>query len=201
MHIQAKNKLTGLIIQLPLPEKLYCGDVLNAVSTDIDVDCLTDANIGKLVMRSNVIYPPTPASVMEIIKTIELEVAGKNITLVGTGSLVGKPLAIMLMNEGASVTTCNSRTQNIRQKTLNADIIVTGVGRKDLLRGDMIKRGAVVIDTGICFENGKMYGDCNREEMIKKASDYSPTPGGVGPVTVTKLLENVISCAERMGKV
>ncbi len=198
--IQSKQHLSGLIIQLPLPEKLYCSEVLNAVSSTIDVDCLTDANIGKLVMRTNKIFPPTPASVMIVLKSIGVDVAGKNITLIGTGSLVGKPLAIILMNEGASVTTCNSRTTNIKQKSLNADIIVTGVGKKDILRGNMIKHGAVVIDTGICFVDGKMCGDVNRTEITAKAGYLSPTPGGVGPITVAKLLENVIICAEQMHK-
>lgn len=194
---QANEKLSGLIIQLPLPEKLYTPDVLNAVNPAIDVDCLTDANIGKLVMQTNFIFPPTPYAVIKILKEIKSEIAGKNITIIGMGALVGKPLAIILANEGASVTTCNSRTKNIQGKCLSADIIVTGVGKKNLLRGDMVKKGAIVIDTGIVFENGKMYGDVNREEVLKKASHLTPTPGGVGPITVSLLLANTATCAKR----
>lgn len=199
--IQAKEKLSGLIIQLPLPEKLYTPDVLNAVSSEIDVDCLTDINIGKLVMQTNFIFPPTPYAVIQILKEIKIEIAGKNITIIGMGALVGKPLAIILSNAGASVTTCNSRTKNIKEKCLSADIIVTGVGKKDLLRGDMVKKDTIVIDTGIVFEKGKMYGDVNREEVLKKASYLTPTPGGVGPITVSLLLSNTVACAKRLRKI
>ncbi|MFA6423783.1 MAG: bifunctional 5,10-methylenetetrahydrofolate dehydrogenase/5,10-methenyltetrahydrofolate cyclohydrolase [Candidatus Magasanikbacteria bacterium] len=194
--IQKKERLSGLIIQLPLPEKLYVSEVLNAVDPSIDVDCLTDTNIGKLVMRTNYIFPPTPYAVITILKEINCEIAGKNITIVGMGALVGKPLAIILSNEGASVITCNSRTRDIKEKCLMADVIVTGVGKKDLLRGDMVKPGAIIIDTGIVFENGKMYGDSNREEVLPKSSYFTPTPGGVGPITVALLLQNTVLCAK-----
>lgn len=198
--IQATENLSGLIIQLPLPEKLYTPDVLNAVNPDIDVDCLTDTNIGKLVMRTNFIFPPTPYAVIQILKELDTKISGKNITIIGMGALVGKPLAIILANEGASVTTCNSRTKDTKAKCLRADIIVTGVGKKNLLRGDMVKKGTVVIDTGIAFENGKMYGDVNRDEVLKKASYLTPTPGGVGPITVALLLANTVACAQRLKK-
>ncbi len=193
--IQKKEKLSGLIIQLPLPEKLYVSEVLNAVDPSIDVDCLTDTNIGKLVMNTNYIFPPTPYAVTTILKELNFELSGKNVTIIGMGTLVGKPLAIILANAGASVTTCNSRTKDTKEKCLVADVIVTGVGKKDLLRGDMIKPGAIVIDTGIVFENGKMYGDANREEILPKSSWFTPTPGGVGPITVSLLLQNTILCA------
>ncbi len=198
--LQKNEKLSGLIIQLPLPEKLYTSEVLNAVNSSIDVDCLTDTNIGKLVMRTNYIYPPTPYAVMTILKELNFEVAGKNITIVGMGSLVGKPLAIILSNFGASVITCNSRTKDTKEKCLMADVIVTGVGKKDLLRGDMVKPGAIIIDTGIVFENGKMYGDANREEILPKSSYFTPTPGGVGPITVALLLQNTVLCAKHNSK-
>lgn len=198
--IQKKEKLTGMIIQLPLPEKLYTSEVINAVDPKIDVDCLTDTNIGKLVMRTNYLYPPTPFAVMTILKELNFDVSGKNITIVGMGALVGKPLAIILANAGASVTTCNSRTRDTKEKCLIADVIVTGVGKKDLLRGDMVKSGAIVIDTGIVFENGKMFGDANREEVLSKASFFTPTPGGVGPITVALLLQNTVLCAKRNTK-
>jgi len=195
--IQKKEKLSGLIIQLPLPEKLYTSNVLNAVDHQIDVDCLTDINIGKLVMRTNKIFPPTPFAVMTILKKLNIDPAGKNITIVGMGALVGKPLAIILANAGASITTVNSRTKDMRAKCKTADIIVTGVGKKDLIDRSFVKKGAVVIDTGVCFENGKMYGDINRESVLKQASWLTPTPGGVGPITVALLLKNTIDCAQK----
>jgi len=196
-NIQKDKKLSGLIVQLPLPEKLYTTDVLNAIDPELDVDCLTDANVGKLVMGTNWIAPPTPAAVMEVLKNIKTDLKGKTVTIVGTGALVGKPLAIMMMNAGATVTTCNRQTKDTKARCLTADIIVTAVGKKDLLRGNMVKKGAVVIDTGIVFENGKMYGDANRLEVVKKASYLTPTPGGIGPITVSLLLRNAALCAKR----
>ena len=198
--LQKKEKLSGLIIQLPLPNKLYTSEVINAVDPKIDVDCLTDANIGKLVMKTSYIFPPTPYAVITILKELNFDISGKNITIVGMGALVGKPLAIILSNEGASVTTCNSRTRDIKEKCLMADVIVTGVGKKDLLRGEMIKPGTIVIDTGIVFENGKMFGDANKDEVLSKASFFTPTPGGVGPITVALLLQNTVLCAKRNAK-
>lgn len=195
--IQNNKKLSGLIVQLPLPEHLYIPEVLNAIQPGNDVDCLTDANIGKLVMKTNFLTPPTPAAAITILHDLKIELAGKNVTIIGTGALVGKPLAIMMINEGVSVTTTNSRTKNTKEKCLNADIIVTGVGRKDILRGDMVKKGAIVIDTGVCFVDGKMYGDVNVAEVAKKAAYVTPTPGGVGPITVARLLYNTALCAEK----
>jgi len=196
-RIQKDKKLSGLIIQLPLPERLYQSDVLNAIDQSRDVDCLTDANLGKLVMKTNLVTPPTPEAVLTVLRSLEVELPGKNVTIIGTGALVGKPLAIMLMNEGSSIITANSRTRDIKAKCLTADIIVTAVGKKDLLRGDMVSPGAIVIDTGIDFEDGKMYGDVNRAEVAAKAAWLTPTPGGIGPITVSLLLKNTVTCAKQ----
>ncbi|MFA4831157.1 MAG: bifunctional 5,10-methylenetetrahydrofolate dehydrogenase/5,10-methenyltetrahydrofolate cyclohydrolase [Patescibacteria group bacterium] len=197
--LQSDPGLSGLIVQLPLPEPLYTDDVLNAIDPQVDVDCLTNANLGRLVMKTNYMVPPTPGAVMSVLRHIGIkdELAGKNVAIIGAGALVGKPLAIMMMNERASVTTVNSATKDIKKKCLNADIIVTGVGKKDILRGDMVKKGAIVIDTGVCFVDGKMYGDVNVEEVIKKASYVTPTPGGIGPITVARLLWNTVICANK----
>jgi methylenetetrahydrofolate dehydrogenase (NADP+)/methenyltetrahydrofolate cyclohydrolase len=198
--IQKNKNIVGLIIQLPIPERLYVPEVLNAVSPNIDVDCLTDTNVGKLVMGTSWLTPPTPTAVMEVLKNIKIDLKGKNVTIVGTGALVGRPLAIMMMNAGASVITCNSRTNNTKEKCLEADIVVTAVGKKDLLRGDMIRPGTIVIDTGIAFDQGKMYGDVNRKEIQEKSSYLTPTPGGIGPITVSLLLRNTLICAKRRQK-
>lgn len=192
-----QKNTSGLLIQLPLPEKLYVPEVLNAIDPGKDVDCLTHENLGRLVFRSNFIAPPTPAAALAILENLNIDLQGKNVTVVGMGALVGKPLAIMLVNQGASVTSCNIHTQNIKEKCLTADIIVTAVGKKDLLRGDMVKPGAVVIDTGFVYEDGKLLGDINFEEVSKVAGYVTPTPGGVGPITVARLLLNTVICAER----
>jgi len=196
-NIQEDKNICGLIIQLPLPERLYSSEVLNAVNPDIDVDCLTDTNVGKLVMGTGYILPPTPNAVLEVLKHLKIKLKGKNVTIVGTGALVGRPLAIMMANAGSSVITCNSRTNNTKEKCLESEIVVTAVGKKNLLRGDMIKNKTVVIDTGIAFDNGKMCGDANREEILKKCSYLTPTPGGIGPITVALLLRNTLLCALR----
>lgn len=199
--IQKDKKLSGLIIQLPLPERLYVSEVLNAINPNIDVDCLTDANIGKLVMKTNLIEPPTPWAVIHTLKEIGVSLVGKNVTIIGMGALVGKPLAIMMANELASVTTCNSHTKNIKKKCLEADVIVSAVGKKNIITADMVKKGTIVIDTGIVYDNGKMRGDVDFANVAKKASFITPTPGGIGPITVAKLLLNTVTCAKKQTKV
>ncbi len=193
----AQKGSSGLLIQLPLPEELYTPEILNSIDPDIDVDCLTHENLGRLVTQDGFITPPTPAAALEVLRDLKVNLSGKNITIIGMGALVGKPLAIMMVNEGASVTTCNSRTANIKEKCLGADVIITGVGKKDILRGDMVKPGAIVIDTGFVFENGKLMGDVNFDEVKNVADFITPTPGGVGPITVARLLLNTVICAER----
>lgn len=196
--IQNNNTLTGLIIQLPVPEHLYVSEVLNAVDSSIDIDCLTDINLGKLIMNTFTIEPPTAGGVMTVLRELKINLVGKNICLVGMGILVGKPLANLLINARASVTTCNSKTKNLQKKCFQADIIVSGVGKRNLIRGNMIKKGAVVIDTGISFLKNKVVGDVNIAEAVKKARCVTPTPGGIGPITVALLLYNTAVCAEKL---
>ncbi|MEK7644177.1 MAG: bifunctional 5,10-methylenetetrahydrofolate dehydrogenase/5,10-methenyltetrahydrofolate cyclohydrolase [Patescibacteria group bacterium] len=199
-EIQTDARLSGLIVQLPLPEPLFTDEVLNAIRPEYDVDCLTDANLGRLVKGDDTILPPTPGAVMAILENLGVPVSGKNVTILGTGALVGKPLAIILMNMGASVTTCNSRTVDTKQKCLQADILISAVGKKDLVRGEMIKEGAIVIDSGVDFVHNQMFGDVNFEEAVVKAGFVTPTPGGVGPITVARLLWNTVLCAEKNAK-
>jgi len=197
-EIQKKEKnIRGMIVQLPLPEPLFTPEVLDAVSPDIDVDCLTNTNIGKLVMKTADFTPPTPQAVLEIFKSIELNVKGKNITIVGAGALVGKPLSIMLLNKEATITTCNEHTKDLKKILKKSDIIVSAVGKKDLIRKNMLKKNVIIIDTGIAFANKKMYGDVNFAEAIKKASYITPTPGGVGPITVSLLMQNLLVCSQK----
>ncbi|MFA7654166.1 MAG: bifunctional 5,10-methylenetetrahydrofolate dehydrogenase/5,10-methenyltetrahydrofolate cyclohydrolase [Candidatus Magasanikbacteria bacterium] len=198
--IQKTKNLSGLIVQLPLPKHIDTSTVLNAIDPKFDVDCLTNINIGQMVMNTNIVMPPTPGAVLAILENLKIDLIGKNITIIGMGPLVGKPLAILLMNARASVTTCNSRTKDTKAKCLTADVIITGVGKKDILRGDMVSPGAIVIDTGVEFVDGKMYGDVNVAEVLQKADWVTPTPGGVGPITVAKLLWNTVVCAENINK-
>lgn len=194
--LQKNPALSGLIVQLPLPEPLYTSEVLNAIEPARDIDCLTDANMGKLIMNTGWITPPTAAAAFAIIKDQKIQVVGKNVVVIGLGALVGKPLAIMLMNARASVTTINSTTTDVAAKCLAADIIVSGVGKGGLVRGNMVKPGALVIDAGVSFADGVVQGDVVVNEIAGHAL-VTPTPGGVGPLTIAKLLENTVRCAAR----
>lgn len=194
--LQENPRLSGLIIQIPLPEHLYTEKVLNAIKPENDIDCLTNINLGRLVMNNPLFTPPTPAATLAIIESLGVSVKGKNVTVIGTGALVGKPLAIMLVNLGASVTTINSRSINVIEKCLSADIIITGVGKKNILTANMVKPGAIVIDTGFVYDNGVVSGDVDFAEVSKIAGHITPTPGGVGPVTIAQLLTNTVLAAE-----
>lgn len=192
--LQSDASLSGIIVQIPLPEHLYTPAVLNAIQPQFDVDCLTHTNLGKLMMKDAPWLPPTPAACLEIIKSLGVNLAGKNIVIIGTGALVGKPLSVILMNERASVSTINSLTKDRETKCLAADIIITGVGKAGMVSGNMVRPGAIVIDAGVCFVDSVMRGDANVDEIINHAY-ITPTPGGVGPITVAKLLANTVSAA------
>lgn len=189
-----QDGLDGLIIQLPVPDRLY-PNILDHVHPEIDVDCLTNENIGKLVKGTENFIPPTAGAIMDIINKANDSIKGKKITIVGTGILVGEPTAIMLMNKEATVTTCNEYTADLKEKCLQADILISGVGQKHLIQGDMISKNTTVIDAGIDYENGESYGDIKKDNLKGKVDYMTPTPGGVGPITVSKLLENVVKSA------
>ena len=194
--IQADGTVSGLIIQIPLPEHLYTEKVINSINPEIDIDCLTNTNLGRLVMNQPLFTPPTPTAALRILDEIAFNPKGKNITIIGTGALVGKPLAIMLINAGASVTTINSRTTNSKEKCLSADVIISGVGKKNIVTAAMVKPGAIVIDTGFVYENGILSGDVDFDAIKDITSYITPTPGGVGPITVAELLLNTVKSAE-----
>lgn len=198
--IQAEAQLSGLIVQIPLPEPLYMAEVLNAIDPKYDVDCLTNENLGKLMMNQADWLPPTPGAVMEVLAAQGVPVTGKNVAIVGVGALVGKPMAIIMMNDRASVTTINSITKDFAEKCLAADIIVSGVGKAGLIRGNIVKPNAIVIDTGVSFSNGIMAGDAVLTEIADHAY-VTPTPGGVGPITVAKLLANTVTAAARQNNI
>lgn len=193
-----RHKLTGLIVQLPLPKHINTGKVLEAVSPAIDVDCLTQTNLGKLVTGSFWIEPPTPGAIISILKYYRIPLRGAKTVIIGAGALVGRPLANMLIHEQATISVLNRYTPNSARYTKDADIIITGVGKRGLLRGTMIKRGAVVIDAGVSFVGGKMYGDVDFSSVRRRARLVTPTPGGVGPLTVAKLIENTVRCADKI---
>ncbi|MBI4406947.1 MAG: bifunctional 5,10-methylenetetrahydrofolate dehydrogenase/5,10-methenyltetrahydrofolate cyclohydrolase [Candidatus Kerfeldbacteria bacterium] len=197
---QKRYGLTGLIVQLPLPKQINTGKVLESISPSIDVDCLTQTSLGKLITGSYWIEPPTPGAIIEILRYHKVPLVGAKVVIIGAGSLVGRPLANMLFHEQATVSVLNRSTRNVAAYTKTADIVVTGVGHHGVLTGAMIKPGAVVIDAGVSFVGKKMYGDIDFTSVSKKARLVTPTPGGVGPLTVAKLIENTVKCASKLAK-
>ena len=195
--LQTNSQLHGLIVQLPLPDHIDTNAVLNTIDPRKDVDCLTDVNLGKLIVERELFTPPTPGAVMAVLKHEGItNLAGKNITLVGTGQLVGRPLSAVLINTKASVTTVNETTHDIKEKCLAADIIVSGVGKAGIITSEMVGDGAIVIDTGVDYVNGKITGDIDIKSFANRDVFVTPTPGGIGPITVAKLLENTIMAAK-----
>ena len=183
--------IDGILVQLPLPAGLDEGRILKLISPEKDVDGFSDCNIGRLTMFSDdALYACTPHGIMKLLEYYKIPLCGKNAVVIGRSNIVGKPMALMLLKENCTVTICHSKTENLKEITKTADILVCAVGKKHLVTADMVKDGVVVIDAGINRENGKIYGDVDFDEVSKKASFITPVPGGVGPMTITMLLYN-----------
>jgi methylenetetrahydrofolate dehydrogenase (NADP+)/methenyltetrahydrofolate cyclohydrolase len=187
----------GILMQLPLPAHINQFNVINAINPQKDVDGLTYYNAGLLLNKRSLFIPCTPLGVMELLKYYNIEPKGKDVVIVNRSILVGKPIALLLLDKDATVMICHSHTKNINEKVKNADIVVTAVGNRKLftLREKSIKDGAVVIDIGITRENDKIKGDVDFENVSKKASWITPVPGGVGPMTIAMLLKNTVIAA------
>jgi methylenetetrahydrofolate dehydrogenase (NADP+)/methenyltetrahydrofolate cyclohydrolase len=189
--IQSQD-LSGLIIQLPLPKGINKQTVLNCLRPELDVDYLSWESLGKLVIGENELVPPTPGAILEILKFYKIPLKGQHVVLVGAGNLIGKPLANILIQLPLTLTVCNKETKNLKELTRQADILITGVGKAEMITADMVKSQAIVIDAGVSFRGKKMFGDVHFSSVAKKAKLITPTPGGVGPITVAKLLENTL---------
>lgn len=186
--------VNGIMIQLPLPPQYNEKRLLNTVSNGKDVDGLTDINTGRFINGKRSLVPCTALAVMRMLEESNIDVEGKDVVIVGRSGLVGKPLATLMSQKNATVTICHSKTTNLKEHTKRADILVAAVGVPRLITEDMVKEGAVVIDVGINKENDKLCGDVDYDAVSKKASYITPVPGGVGPMTVAMLLENIIVC-------
>lgn len=183
--------IDGILVQLPLPAGLDEGRILKLIPPEKDVDGFSDCNIGRLTMFSDdALYACTPHGIMKLLEYYNIPLCGKHAVVIGRSNIVGKPMALMLLKENCTVTICHSKTENLKDITKTADILVCAVGKKHLVTADMVKDGVVVIDAGINRENGKIYGDVDFDEVSKKASFITPVPGGVGPMTITMLLYN-----------
>jgi methylenetetrahydrofolate dehydrogenase (NADP+) / methenyltetrahydrofolate cyclohydrolase len=188
----------GILVQLPLPRHISAGAVQRAISPDKDADGFHPLNVGLLVTGSAGFVPCTPAGVMAILDAEGVNPWGAHAVVVGQSNIVGKPLAHLLLQRGATVTICNSKTRELGSHTSRADILVAAVGRPKLITGAMVKPGAVVIDIGISRQpDGRLVGDCDFASLLGVASRLTPVPGGVGPMTITMLLANTIRAAER----
>jgi methylenetetrahydrofolate dehydrogenase (NADP+)/methenyltetrahydrofolate cyclohydrolase len=189
----------GILVQLPLPRHIDSRAVLEAIDPDKDVDGFHYRNVGALVVGEAAFYPCTPWGVMKMLEEEGVAVAGKHAVVVGRSTIVGKPMAMLLLNASATVTICHSRTPDLAAMTRQADILVAAVGRARMITADMVKPGAVVIDVGINrLPDGKLAGDVDYEGVARVASLITPVPGGVGPMTIAMLLGNTVRSAERV---
>ena len=194
-------KLDGILVQLPLPKHIDTTTVLEAINPLKDVDGFHPYNVGRMVSNLDSFLPATPFGVMRMFEEHNIEVSGKDVVVIGSSDIVGKPMASLLINKKATVTVCNSRTKDLKAHTSKADIVIIAVGVPYLLKEDMVKDGAVVIDVGINrLDTGKLVGDADFEGLKNKCSFLTPVPGGVGPMTIAMLLKNTIKASKLRDK-
>ncbi|MDX4067391.1 bifunctional methylenetetrahydrofolate dehydrogenase/methenyltetrahydrofolate cyclohydrolase FolD [Aliarcobacter skirrowii] len=194
-------KLDGILVQLPLPKHIDTTTVLEAINPLKDVDGFHPYNVGRMVSNLDSFLPATPFGVMRMFEEHNIEVSGKDVVVIGSSDIVGKPMASLLINKKATVTVCNSRTKDLKAHTSKADIVIIAVGVPYLLKEDMVKDGAVVIDVGINrLDTGKLVGDADFEGLKNKCSHLTPVPGGVGPMTIAMLLKNTIKASKLRDK-
>lgn len=186
------KKINGIIVQLPIPSNLNADNIINSIDASKDVDGLTYENIGRLSSNENGMVSCTPLGILELFNYYNIDVKGKNVVIIGRSNLVGKPLFHLLLNNNATVTLCHSKTNNLKDITKKADIVIVAVGQKHFLTKDMVKKGSIVIDVGINRIDNKLYGDVDYDRVSKKTSYITPVPGGVGPMTVIMLMKNTL---------
>lgn len=191
------KRVNGILCQLPLPSHIDESTVINNIAPEKDVDAFHPENVGKIMIGDYSFLPCTPAGVMELIASTGIDVAGKECVVVGRSNIVGKPMAMLLLHKSGTVTICHSKTKDLQAECQRADILVAAVGVAKLIKGDMVKDGAVLIDVGMNRdENGKLCGDIDFESCKDKASYITPVPGGVGPMTIAMLMKNTLTAAK-----
>lgn len=196
-ELNKKDKINGILCQLPLPKHLDEKAVINAISPEKDVDAFHPVNVGKIMIGDFDFLPCTPAGVMEMLAYENIQVEGKNCVVIGRSNIVGKPMTMLLLHKSGTVTVCHSKTKNLSEICKEADILVAAVGRANFVTADMVKPGAVVIDVGINRVDGKLCGDVDFENVSKIASAITPVPGGVGPMTIATLMQNTLTAAKK----
>jgi methylenetetrahydrofolate dehydrogenase (NADP+)/methenyltetrahydrofolate cyclohydrolase len=186
----------GILVQLPLPKHIYTEKIIAAIDPHKDVDGFHPYNVGGLVSGNPLFIPCTPRGIMELIARTGIDPKGKEAVVVGRSNIVGKPMALLLLAQHATVTICHSRTKDLPAVTRRADILIAAVGKANMIKADMVKDGAIVIDVGVNrLENGKLAGDVDFNEVAPKASYITPVPGGVGPMTIAMLMKNTLDAA------
>lgn len=194
-ELNSRSDISGIILQRPLPKKFHTHVLQDIIDPKKDIDCLSSYNQGLLFQNKPYILPPTPRACMMLISQAKKDINGMHAVIVGRSEIVGKPLAIIMLHQNATVTIAHSNTNDLKKITKEADILVSGVGKKGLITKNHVKNGAIVIDVGISKEKDTIYGDVCFDEVIDHAQHISPVPNGVGPLTVACLLENVLTCA------
>ena len=196
-ELNLDKSVHGILVQLPLPKHIDEDKVINAISKDKDVDGFHPYNVGRMMCGSPTYSPCTPYGIMELLKFYNVEISGKECVVIGRSNIVGKPISSLLLSASGTVTTCHSRTKDLKEVTKRADILVVAIGKSNFVTADMVKPGAVVIDVGINRgDDGKLYGDVDFENVMPLASKITPVPGGVGPMTITMLLKNTLNAAK-----
>lgn len=190
--------VNGILLQSPIPSNLDINEAFRTISSEKDVDGFNPVNVGKLVLNQDTFVSCTPYGIMKMFEEYNIDLTGKNVVILGRSNIVGKPLIHCCLNKNATVTSCHSKTQNLAQKAKEADILISAIGKANFVTADMVKENAVVIDVGINrLDNGKITGDVDFENVKEKASYITPVPGGVGPMTIAMLMNNVIKATKR----
>ncbi|WP_151734349.1 bifunctional methylenetetrahydrofolate dehydrogenase/methenyltetrahydrofolate cyclohydrolase FolD [Paenibacillus tengchongensis] len=197
-ELNRRDNIDGILVQLPLPKHIEEKAVIDAIAVEKDVDGFHPVNVGNLVIGDDSLLPCTPAGCIELIKRTGTGIAGKHAVVIGRSNIVGKPVSLLLQRENATVTMCHSRTQNMAELCRQADILVVAIGRAHMIDASYVKPGAIVIDVGMNrLENGKLAGDVDYESAKEVAGHITPVPGGVGPMTITMLMQNTLTAAKR----
>ena len=200
-QLNKDESVHGILVQLPVPKHIDEYAVINAIAPEKDVDGFTVLNVGNMNIGKDCFIPCTPQGCLNMLEYAGIEVEGKDVVVIGRSNIVGRPVATLLTQKNATVTICHSRTQNIAEKTRNADIVVVAIGKAGFLTGDMLKEGAVVVDVGINRNSeGKLCGDADFDSCIEKVGKITPVPGGVGLMTRVNLLKNTVKAAENIEK-
>ncbi|ALZ60033.1 MULTISPECIES: bifunctional methylenetetrahydrofolate dehydrogenase/methenyltetrahydrofolate cyclohydrolase FolD [Bacillus cereus group] len=201
-RLNGDDRINGILVQLPLPKHIEEKAIIERISPEKDVDGFHPISVGRMMTGQDTFLPCTPHGIVELVKETNLDISGKYVVVIGRSNIVGKPVGQLFLNENATVTYCHSKTQNMKELSKLADILIVAVGRPKMITADYIKEGAVVIDVGVNrLETGKLCGDVDFDNVLDVAGYITPVPKGVGPMTITMLLHNTVESAKRAGVV